>query len=581
MSKTGCRQALPFLVALTVAALGLCCPWTAPAATASPAVRPAAEPAPSPRPGYWADTTCSEAGDPANSEGWLPIESAYPFIYGTLNTCNSGGSITARDEAAHDTTAESGPAWWWRPNGHKTSIVSGVAHLTMISPEGDAYVYAYNTKNQPETLVECHLCTTVHSATVTFENIDDWLTVGTYCIPPAGHSECVSDGVNAEANVTDATFLLHTETTPEASGVGGSLTESPVAGNATLQFTGHDLEGPGIYRVAVKIDGSPVWNGTPDLNDEKCLAHGEYDGALNFHASQPCPEEVPVRIEIPTASIPDGPHLVEVELEDAAGNRSVVYDKTITVENHHATTTTPPPSGTPPTSNPTATPTPPSARGPANGDPASEDASITAQWHGDSNATLTSSYGHSRQIEGRLTNSSGAAIAGAVIEVNQRASSLGAIASAMPTVHTGSNGAFTVNVPASDSSASIELAYRSHLGDATAAATRTLSLRVAAHLHLTVSPHVTRVGQTIELRGTLSGPLPASGKQVIFEARAVGSKSWIEFHNVTVRGAGHFKTKHRFKLPGPERYQFRVICEPEPAFAFERGVSNTVVVHER
>ncbi len=151
----------------------------------------------------------------------------------------------------------------------------------------------------------------------------------------------------------------------------------------------------------------------------------------------------------------------------------------------------------------------------------------------------------------------------------------------MTAAHPAPDGTFTLQVPGSDSSASIEVVYRSHLGDAQPTATTTLALRVPAHLHLTISTHVTSVGHTVVLRGTLAGPLPATGKQVIFEARPVGGGPWIEFHNATATGAGAFKASHRFALPGPERYQFRVVCEPEPAFAFGRGVSNVVVVRER
>lgn len=398
--------------------------------------------------------------------------------------------------------------------------------------------------------------------------------------PPTEGSPCAA-GLDAELDITSAKIVLRNESTPTGTGFAGSLLNDPASGKAGLTFNAQDKNGPGVYRVSVQVDGQVLSSATPNVNEGKCVAYGTYYGALNFHYRQPCPQETAVSVEIPTSAIADGEHQLKVEVEDAAGNTATVYSSAITIANDPVSPVSPEVPTTPITIPPAISPAAPPARGPANGSPASENATIAAHWQGASGIALASSYGHSRQIEGRLTDSAGAPIAGAAIEVSQRASSLGAIASSMTAAHTSSDGTFTLRVPASDSSASIEIVYRSHLGDAQPAATDTLTLRVPAHLHLTISKHVTSVGHTVVLHGTLAGPLPASGKQVIFEARAVGSRLWIEFHNVTVTGTGAFKASHRFVLPGPERYQFRVVCEPEPAFAFGRGVSNVVVVRER
>ncbi len=132
----------------------------------------------------------------------------------------------------------------------------------------------------------------------------------------------------------------------------------------------------------------------------------------------------------------------------------------------------------------------------------------------------------------------------------------------------------------SDASSSIQLAYRSHLGDAQPAATHTLTLQVPASIRLTVSPHVSSVGRTILLRGKLAGAIPPGGKKVLFEARVPGG-SWIEFHNATVDAHGTSDATHHFTFPGPVRYQFRVVCEHEADFPFLAGISNVVRVLER
>jgi hypothetical protein len=219
-------------------------------------------------------------------------------------------------------------------------------------------------------------------------------------------------------------------------------------------------------------------------------------------------------------------------------------------------------------------------RGPANGTPASESATLTGQWKGQSASRLKSVYGRSHEITGKLTTSAGIPIADALIEASQKPDSLGAAASAMSSAHTSPQGTFTIGVPGTTPSTSIQLAYRSHLGDAAPVATRTLTLGLPASIHLTVSPHITSVGHTIVLGGQLAGPIPPGGKKVLFEARVSGG-SWIEFHNATVDSHGRFHATHHFTFPGPVRYQFRVVCEHEADFPFLTGTSNVVHVRER
>ena len=66
----------------------------------------------------------------------------------------------------------------------------------------------------------------------------------------------------------------------------------------------------------------------------------------------------------------------------------------------------------------------------------------------------------------------------------------------------------------------------------------------------------------------------------MLEARSPGG-AWIEFHVIRTRAGGRFAYLYRFRLPGPARYQFRVLCEAEADFPFAAGVSNVVGVFER
>jgi hypothetical protein len=527
--------------------------------------------------GYWAQTSCSEGDEIAYTEGWR-TESAggypNPTVNGDIDTClELGGAIEMRDEGYNDSTPESGPMFIYE-TPPVSYIAGGVLKVRLKAPHGKVYITTPEDKlSFADELLNCNtLCANTEERTISIDRTGGWqLFAAATCLPESGDSTCPK-ARDAELAITSATILLKNESTPTASGFAGSLASTtPVSGTATLTFNAQDKQGPGVYRVVAQIDGHEMASETPNANEGKCVANGTYYKVLNFRWRQPCPQETAASIEIPTAAISDGQHLLKVEVEDAAGNTAAVYEHTITVGDE-------PVAPVLPISTP-ALVSPAPVRGPANGTPASENAVLTAHWQGASTASLKSAYGRSHVVIGKLTNTSGIPIVGALIEVSQKPSSLGASASSLASTHTGTDGSFTIHVP-SDASSSIQLAYRSHLGDAQPAATHTLTLQVPASLHLTVSPHVTSVGRTIVLSGKLAGAIPPGGKKVLFEARVAGG-SWIEFHNATVDSHGRFRATHRFTFSGPISYQFRVVCEREADFPFLAGNSNVVRVWER
>ena len=151
----------------------------------------------------------------------------------------------------------------------------------------------------------------------------------------------------------------------------------------------------------------------------------------------------------------------------------------------------------------------------------------------------------------------------------------------MPAVRTGADGRFTVALARGVSSRTLRFVYRAHLGDASAAATRTLSLVVHAGIALGVHPNTASVGSSIFFLGRLrGGPVPAEGKQLVLEARSPGGP-WIEFDVVRTNARGVFRARYRFKFPGPALYQFRARSEPESDYPFAAGASGAVAVRER
>jgi hypothetical protein len=563
------RALLPAMAALALAACALAVALSAPGIAA-------ADPTHSGKAGYWTQTSCSEGDEVAFTEGWR-TESAggYPTISGDVDTClELGGAIDMRDEGYSDSTPGSGPMFIYE-TPPVSYIAGGVLKVRLKAPHGEVYITTPEDKLSVENeLLNCStLCANTEERTINITHTGGWqLFASATCLPESGDSACPKT-TDAELAITSATIMLKNESTPTASGFAGSLASTtPVSGTATLTFNAQDKQGPGVYRVVARIDGREMVSETPNANEGKCAANGTYYGTLNFRWRQPCPQETAASIEIPTTSIVAGQHKLEVEVEDAAGHTAIVYEHTITVGGEPAASVLP--ISTP------ALVSPAPVRGPANGTPASENAVLTAHWQGASTASLKSAYGRSHVVIGKLTNTSGIPIVGALIEVSQKPSSLGASASSLASTHTGTDGSFTIHVP-SDASSSIQLAYRSHLGDAQPAATHTLTLQVPASVHLTVAPHVSSIYHTIVFTGMVHGaPIPPGGKQLVLEARSPGHE-WIQFDTLATDANGHYRASYRFKFAGPIAYQFRVVCKHEADFPFLAGSSNVVRVWER
>ena len=93
--------------------------------------------------------------------------------------------------------------------------------------------------------------------------------------------------------------------------------------------------GPGIYKARVTIDGTTVYDATPNTNAGRCAPVGTdpATGALMFSSQQPCPQTQRVVIPISTTRLADGEHEVKVTLQTAARNESTVLVQTITTIN--------------------------------------------------------------------------------------------------------------------------------------------------------------------------------------------------------------------------------------------------------
>jgi hypothetical protein len=532
--------------------------------------------APAASAGEWAQRSCSYGTEYIAPEGWegKDIEGYDEMPNDNCKTLGGGLSVDIAPIGAGYMT-HAGEIWAYKPPAGST-IAGGTLSVDMTAREGVALIGA-KVKGSVVELGRCEspgcfhyirdLPITAVGATEIYEQAACFGKDGV-CHPPEGEPfNHEGDGMfSAEAELSSAQILLSTSAVPTASGLSGTLLNGTVTGKATLSFTATDSAGPGIYQVRVKVNGEQVLAETPNLNEGKCVSTGTSEGARAFNYAQPCPTETPVHAEINTAGLPDGTHALTVELEDAAGDVATVYSGTLSTLNHLASTIL----------------QPAPVRGPANGTPASESAVLIAHWNGESGKTagrLTSPYGRSHELTGRLTTATGAPIADALIEASQKPSSLGAASSSMTDPRTNAQGSFTIGVPRSSSSTSIELAYRSHIGDTVPVATAAVTLGVHAGIALRIAPRTSSVGHTIVFSGTLHGaPIPPGGKQLVLEASSGGE--WIEFRTIGTNAKGGYRASYRFKFPGPVTYRFRVVSRHEADFPFLDGSSNVVAVHE-
>jgi hypothetical protein len=562
------------------------------------------------------------AGQPAPTDGWSEL--AHSIRETTVNTCDEAGGLIAglQDGYVHSADSETDKATWafaaphnetiaaatlWRAGGTaggsnaKASYVfwlSGVAATGLNARPFDECTASNGCAaegNPADPLASENRIVVPESALNS-----PYLSLNTYCgaklVSEASCPEGKSDpnGYAAEIELFAADLVLSDTESPTVSAVAGNLAEAPtVSGHSDLAFHASD-GGSGIYRVVFKVDGQVVSSVTPEEDGGRCRdLGGTSDGLAAFLYTQPCPAAVSVDLPFDTTGISNGSHHLLVSVLDASGNATPVVDRQVTVANAGAPGGSPGEtvggsgSGGPGGANgaPGGSPGVVSQAvvGSANGTGASAQAVLTAAWRGHGGERLVGHYGAARVVEGRLTDPGGAPIAGAQIAVEELPAYVGAKLRTLSTPRTGSDGRWHLALPRGIASGELRISYRAHLGDALPAATSTLTLSVRAGIALRIAPHVTRAGRDIRFGGRLlGGPVPAGGKQLVLEARSPGGR-WLEFH--VIRGSagrgGRFRFVYRFRLPGPARYEFRVLCEAEADYPFAAGSSNVVRVDER
>jgi hypothetical protein len=528
---------------------------------------------------YHVYTCRTPSGESAPADGWSgSVAAGGAYDDYATDTCAKGGAmiVALGDQTTHIANTDratwafeapageriAGATLWRAGDTAGGSVVNATYQFWLAGPNEtdifDECIYTLKCGSQGE-LVQPF--SSANRVTVPSENLGTHVYINASCGGVSGN-ECKAgtgdaNGYAAVVYLYAADILLQQNGGPSANNVSGELASAPaVGGTSDLAFSATD-PGSGVYEAVFNVDGHVVQSTVGDANGGRCKNVGQTtDGTAAFLYVKPCQPSVSVDVPFDTTKVSNGAHHLVVSVIDAAGNAAPVLDRNITVAN-------------------------PGLPGPPNGTNASVQATLAARWKSTKKESLTSSYGRAQAVNGRLTSPGGMPISGALIDLQATAAYQGAKPVAMTSPRTGPDGRFSVRLAGGVSSRMLRFAYRSHLGDALPAATRTLTLRVHAGVALSVAPRTASVGQSIFFRGRLrGGPIPAGGKQLVLEARGPGGP-WIQFKVVRSDTRGHYRASYRFKFPGPADYQFRVLSEPESDYPFAAGSSNIVGVFER
>ena len=333
----------------------------------------------------------------------------------------------------------------------------------------------------------------------------------------------------ASMEVRSARIRLDDPVVPSFSGTpGGSLldTTAPVRGVAEATFTATD-RGSGLRDAVLLIDGRQAAVSRVDAAGSACQEP--------YVRIVPCPLESRGRLAIDTATLPDGPHDVSLQVFDATGVNVAGFGPVrITTAN------TPPPPAPPP---PACLARPPLA--------------VTAAL-----SRSTIGFGSRGTFGGRVLDSGGRPAAGARVRIVDGAAPLTtAVASA--------TGSFSVRVPAGGNRSL--RAIVDVPGGLACSSTRRLNVR--AGVSLSLSRRRATLGQPIRFSGRVRGPIPRQGKLVVLQVRDRGGRVQV-LKNVRTSRSGRYRYTYRFRRSrGTFTYRFRAQVPRERAFPYALGYS--------
>jgi hypothetical protein len=358
---------------------------------------------------------------------------------------------------------------------------------------------------------------------------------------------------------------------PAATAASGTMTTAGIhTGKETARFAAADV-GVGLFRAIAearpRFEGPWLQMKETVLGPSSCRPLGETSYLYEFDTPQPCPGTLSeISLTMDNDRLPPGRHDVRVVVEDAAGNRTVVYHP-----KEYEVGASPPaivPAGAPG----------------ANGTGASRVAQIRITVPGTSRVPSSGPF----RLAGRLRDAESNPIGGATLSVQSRPYLPKAGIAAGEWVNVGTavtdaKGVFRARLPAGPSRA-IRVTYQAYVNDPHPAAIATTEVSVPAQVSVNVKRSRIRNGSSVVVRGRVAGPLPSGGALVALEAREPGR--WVPVATtrrwVKTSPAGAFTLRYRFRRTfTPTTYRFRVVVSEDSDFQYARGVSRSISVRVR
>lgn len=571
--KVGVSRGLRFAQTARTAAAGLmpALVWCVPAASAVPA-----------RAGVYDVYTCARPdGQPAPADGWSGSTSG-PYM-GAFDTCAEGGSLTAALDGSPAQPVSSAATWTFAaPAGESIAAATlwRAYSALSIAPGSAETVGDLNAPNDSydsaDVFDQCREddCGSEGDPASRFA-AENKVVVPSSFLQGATHiyasaacggepgTSCpeVSAPNMAQTQVLAAQITLQDEAPPSASAVGGSLTTAGVVleGPQSVLITASD-PGPGVYQAIFQIDGQTVAAAALDNDGGRCQNIGESsDGNPAFLYLQPCPAQVnSVDVAFNPALAAEGPHELRVLVSDAAGNTTTILDRQVVIDTTGAYTTT-------------------LARGACNGSSCDEHAQLipSTKLH----ERVTRRYARSAlTLEGRLLDHTGAPIGSAQVQLREQTQQTGAALAEIATATTDANGDWLFRLPKGPSRL-VQVAYFSHLKDATPAVTLDYEERVRAAIRIH-APRRVRLGRAALFEGQLLGGLiPKGGEPVQLEIYYL--HRWRTIEVLHTDRLGQFAYRYIFTLGAGLTYRFRALVQYSPAYPFLPAASRTVAIHVR
>ncbi len=382
---------------------------------------------------------------------------------------------------------------------------------------------------------------------------------------PGGTCPASGSGTySSQYDVYAADIDLVDSTPPTVSNVGGPLIAGgTLSGNQSISFDAADGQS-GVYGGTLLVDGHIVLSQILNTNGGTCQSLNlTSDGQRSFEHAQPCLPALSASMTLNTSQFTAGQHSLELIVEDAAGNKTIAYNGTIT-------TSGPPLVGTNGSINGGQPPHIANGESPCAG----EELSLVV--NGKRTPPIIP-YGKAVTVRGVL-HCGTVPIRGARVVITTIGGPPDAALNSA--VQTALDGSFSYKVPTGPDRL-LRFTYTAFSNDPGPAASATATVTIRPSIRLRISPRRTGNGQTIHWTGTIAGgPYPAQGVTLDVEVRE--GRHWRIFDQTVANNKGRFRYSYRFRqTEEPTTYTFRLALPHSGSggYPYTPGASNTVRVH--